>query len=77
MYKTIDPEIDHVTWITERYCIPILYYAENVDHIIQSDHVNGVLSKEFDYAVNFDENLEACDMLTMAKAKKKIKKIFF
>lgn len=64
----IDPEIDKITWVTNEECVPILNHCTKPVSIVNKNHINGTLSKEFDYAVNFDEDLEACDFLNMAKA---------
>jgi len=69
--KKIDPEIDNVTWITDAKNKPLLKYNKSITHLIASSQAEQALSNKFDYAVNFDEDLEACDFLTIAKADKK------
>jgi len=69
--KKIDADIDNVTWITNTGNQPLLKYNKFITHLLSSSQADAALSKHFDYAVNFDEDLEACDLLTMATADKK------
>jgi heptosyltransferase-2 len=67
----IHPGLKHVTWITKKRNIPILTFCPKIDQIYDDEYLYLVRKKEYDFAVNFDEDLAACDLLYSINAKKK------
>ena len=67
----IAPGPKHITWITKAKNIPILKFCPQINDIYSDDYIVPLRQKEFDFAVNFDEDISACDLLYTLKAKKK------
>ena len=51
--------------------IPILNFCPRIDDIFYDEFLYHVRKKEFDFAVNFDEELVACDLLYNINSKQK------
>lgn len=65
------PGPKHITWITNKKNIPILTFCPKIDDIYESEYLYEVKKKKFDVAINFDEDLTACDILYNISAEKK------
>jgi heptosyltransferase-2 len=67
----IHPGPKHVTWVTKKKNIPILTFCPRIDQIYDDEFTHSLRKKHFDFAVNFDEDLWACDLLYNISATKK------
>jgi heptosyltransferase-2 len=67
----IHPGPKHVTWVTKKKNVPILTFCPKIDDIYEDEFLHSVRKKQFDFAVNFDEDLGACDLLYNVDAKNK------
>jgi heptosyltransferase-2 len=58
------PSPKHITWITHKKNTPILNFCPLIDEIYDTGFLpTSVKKKKFDVAINFDEDLTACDLL--------------
>lgn len=67
----ICPGPKHVTWVTKKRNVPILTFCPRIDDVYDDEYIYPVRKKEFDFAVNFDEDISACDLLYLVNAKNK------